>query len=63
MELGRHLLGLDVSAYMLIAVASIDRQSHAEVAKVGKRVYITMLNIETTCCKACFSKICPMYAV
>ena len=34
-ELGRHLLGLDASAYMLIAVASNDRQSRAKVAKVG----------------------------
>ncbi len=48
---------------MLIAVASNDRQIHAEVAKVGRRVYITMLSMEMTCCKACFSKICPMYAM
>ncbi len=48
---------------MLIAVASTDRESHAEVAKVGRRVYITVLCMETTGCKACFSKICPMYAM
>ena len=61
--LGTHLLGLEISAHMLVAVASNDKQSHAEVAKVGRRVYIiTSLSMKMTCCKACFSKICPMYA-
>ena len=56
-------LVLDVSAYMLIAVASTDRKSHADVAKIGRSVYSTILSMGTMCFKACFSNNCSLYAV
>ena len=40
---------------MLMAVATIDRKSHAEVAKMGRSVHNTMLSMGTMCCKACCS--------